>query len=1359
MPGVIETARDLERPGVLGRALVSLGALAAAAGCEAGGEADGPGPALRRLGSPPVLDLLFRLALGNALRRGPGAGAETGLPAGLLALAEGAAASGALPVVTAVDVRDTLGRLEEELRGSGAWDPAAPVWWSPLPPPGPLETLWRGMGREPGLALPPAEELAAALPPDAVPGPGWIAWPGALAGERLDRVAAEIEAAAAGLDLEAGRVGRGARRSSRRSDAIRYLTGLEPEILERAPALAVLVQRLLDGLETSLRRALPGCSLFAPQTVMLARYPAPSAGFGAHLDNPGGAEDNGRTLALILYLNPPGRPCRGGDLSLWSPGSSTQDPPAARLAPQGGSAALLDARATPHAVWPLEPGPDRWSLVLWLHEAPQRPPRPLLPVPEATLADALAAVDDPPVEPGAVVFRRVAPGGGAHRVVVRRAPAGRRPRAGIVATVRGAPHPMEPPLEAPLEVWCRHHLDLGLHRLLLVLDGAGDAEAAAHARDLEERFGPGRVTVWSGAEARRRWDRLPGGAAELAALRRQAEGGAATGAVAARQALNASAALAASRRGGWDKGAGDGGPSLDWLIHLDGDEILHVEGAGRGGASLAEHFAAAEEAGWGVLRYVNHELLAPWLPREPPRFKRNPAVAAARLGPQGWTRLARLLGMEQGDRRPYFRAYWNGKSAVAVAAGRLAAGVHGWTAAAGPGGGDEPFLAGPSILHFHLPTAAAFRRKYLAVAAAPEGADRPFPPSPLERAACSLIRELRREGASEAALETRLDELYAATTAFTPAEVDLLEEADLLFTPALAHPPLPGAPASGGPVPPGSSPEGGEGGAPAAAPWILQLDREDERRRIEALERRPSRVRPRVEEGGEPPTVGILGGGTAGYLAALVLRARRPAIRVTLIESRDVPVIGVGEATTPLMPQLLHADLGVSAERLFEEVRPTFKLGIRFEWGRPGAGGFPYPFGPVLPLEAATWDRDLDRCSLQAALMTAGALPVEAERGRRLRAAFGTEVAYHLDNRRLAAFLKGLALERGVTVVDARIAAVETAQGAAGVDGDREVAALVAEDGRRFIFDLYLDCSGFRSLLVGEALGSPFVGYGASLFSDRALVGAAPHGGRLRPYTEARTLAAGWCWSIPQEEADHVGYVYASAFADPDRAADEIRRLRPGVEGLREVRFRAGRREHFWRGNAVALGNAYGFVEPLESTALHLLIRQIGLLLRALPARRGEAAAPALLNARVAAFWDYVRWFLALHFRFNRRLDTPFWRACREEADVSAHGELLELFRERGPLSYDPVARSLFDYPDPLWGPEGIDTILLGQGVPCRLPEPGRPEAEWREQTRLYRRVVERSLPPAEVLRGLPDHPEVLAALEAGFRRRGPAFP
>jgi len=530
-----------------------------------------------------------------------------------------------------------------------------------------------------------------------------------------------------------------------------------------------------------------------------------------------------------------------------------------------------------------------------------------------------------------------------------------------------------------------------------------------------------------------------------------------------------------------------------------------------------------------------------------------------------------------------------------------------------------------------------------------------------------------------------------------------------------------------------------------------------ERVRIEMAERRPPRVGP-AETAGLVATVGILGGGTAGYLAALALQRKVPGLAITLIESPDLPIIGVGEATTPLMPQFLHVDLGLDVHRLFREVQPTFKLGIRFLWGHPETGDFHYPFGPVRFLEPVVHGGAIKDVSLQSLLMTAGAVPVYRENGG-WSCRLGTEAAYHLDNERFVAYLKRRAEEAGVERIEATVAEVERSE-----DGE-EVRALRTDDGRRLSFDLFIDCTGFRSLLLERTLDSPWIGFESSLWTDRAVVAPVPHGGTVRPYTTAETMSSGWCWSTPQEDCDHRGYVFASAFQTPEEAEKEMRRIcshsrsGPGMGPARLVRFRAGRHAHFWKGNVVALGNAYGFVEPLESTALHMLIRQIGLLVRVCPLRQGERGLPEELSRKVGAWWDYLRWFLALHYKFNRRVDSPFWRACREEVDVSHHAGLLAAFRERGPLTYDPAARAAFDYPDPLWGPEGIDAILLGQGVEGHRPRPLLDRETWGERMRRARAVVTHAERHERALELLAGHPELLEEMVAAFRQTGPAFP
>ena len=225
---------------------------------------------------------------------------------------------------------------------------------------------------------------------------------------------------------------------------------------------------------------------------------------------------------------------------------------------------------------------------------------------------------------------------------------------------------------------------------------------------------------------------------------------------------------------------------MDWLVHLDADELLYLEGDGRGGASLGRHYAAATTAGLRLIRYVNHELLLPCSSKNPPLFKINPRLAAARLGSRGWAETTRHLAMSQEDTRPYFNGYLNGKSAVAVAAGIAAAGVHGWYLDHASSPAASCLLAGPSILHFHFSTVESFRRKYLAMAAAPRE-PRLFEPAPTEARALALIDALEGDRTDEETIALHIDRLHHSMTHFTESERALLEEAGLILQPDLKH--------------------------------------------------------------------------------------------------------------------------------------------------------------------------------------------------------------------------------------------------------------------------------------------------------------------------------------------------------------------------------------------------------------------------------------------------------------------------------------------------------------------------------------------------------------------------------------------
>lgn len=738
---------------------------------------------LRDLGAPAELAQLVALLALRAVRRGPDpAGLQ---PAGILAAAGRAALAGVLPVAAVGEVRRLLGDAAEAVREAGAWDPAAPLWWEPLPAPSLLEAVHARLLGEvsPRDLFPPAgTALAMAFRAEGVR--RWLGLPRLLSEDFLAALGEELAAAFASGRLALAREGVGAagRLSVRRSDNVLYLSGLEEDLPAEVPHLSALVQTLLARLPLWLA-AVGEEGLAAPQTAMLARYPAPSAGYAPHLDNPGGEADSGRALTFVLYLNPPERPCAGGEIALWDAGRDVTAEPAAVFPARGGTAVLFDSRTIPHQVRPLEEGPERWALTLWLQSGrgAALPP----PAPRLAVDDVLFGVPAPPLPPGTVLFHEIDGPDPAGRMRIVRdlfaGSAGFQPasqergrqdagapskRAGIVATVAGAGE--------ALTAWCEHHLALGFAHLLLVFDRLEDDGEAALAARLAARFGE-RLTVWSGkATERDRWDALPA-SAELAAARSRAAGGTTSYAVSARQVLHATAALVAAREGEL------GGEPLDWLLHLDADEFFVLEGAARGGETLADHFAAAEAAGYRQIRYVNHELLLPWRPGERPRFKLNPRLAEARLGSGGWAGLAAFLRMTQTDRRPYYQGYFNGKSAVFVPAGREAAGVHGWTLEEGAQG--AAFVAGPAVLHLLCPTREAFCRKFLAKAAspAPEG-PLPFPPSPVEEAVMAEIRALQAAGASPQDLAHRLGELYAELVCFQPDEIELLEEAGLFLS-------------------------------------------------------------------------------------------------------------------------------------------------------------------------------------------------------------------------------------------------------------------------------------------------------------------------------------------------------------------------------------------------------------------------------------------------------------------------------------------------------------------------------------------------------------------------------------------------
>jgi tryptophan halogenase len=286
--------------------------------------------------------------------------------------------------------------------------------------------------------------------------------------------------------------------------------------------------------------------------------------------------------------------------------------------------------------------------------------------------------------------------------------------------------------------------------------------------------------------------------------------------------------------------------------------------------------------------------------------------------------------------------------------------------------------------------------------------------------------------------------------------------------------------------------------------------------------------------------------------------------------------------------------------------------------------------------------------------------------------------------------------EAGVEIIDA------TVKPELGGEG---IAALVSEDGRRISGDLYVDASGFRSELLGRALGEPFISYEDALFCERAVIAGWPRTNEpIYPYTTVETMNSGWAWQIEHEHFINRGYVYSSRFISDDEALAEFLAKNPKIANTpRVVKFRSGRYARHWVGNVIAIGNSAGFVEPLEATALQVICVEVSTLADALLDSLCEPnpSIMKLYNRYNSDQWDDIRNFLAVHYKFNTRLDTPFWQACRNETALHAAEEIVEFYRENGPSMLAGVA---LVHPSNSFKMDGYMALLVGQNVPHNKP-------------------------------------------------------
>ncbi len=433
----------------------------------------------------------------------------------------------------------------------------------------------------------------------------------------------------------------------------------------------------------------------------------------------------------------------------------------------------------------------------------------------------------------------------------------------------------------------------------------------------------------------------------------------------------------------------------------------------------------------------------------------------------------------------------------------------------------------------------------------------------------------------------------------------------------------------------------------------------------------------------------IAGGGTAGWITAAALAKQfESLLDITLVESEEIGTVGVGEATFPSVLGF-HRLLELDEREFMRATQASFKLGISFEdWGGLG-DRYIHAFGTV---GRSTWMGDFQHFWLAAREEGFGGdlgdYCFERQAALAGKFAMSDQVkinyAYHLDAGLYAAYLRKLSEPHGVKRIEGKIRNVEQ---------DPEsghVRALVLESGEKVTGDLFVDCSGFRALLIEQTLKAGFDDYSQWLRTDRAFAVQTPSAATIPPYTRAIARQSGWQWRIPLQTRVGNGLVFSSHYQNED---DARAALLGNLEGEplfepRLLKFKAGRRLKAWDKNVVSMGLAGGFIEPLESTSIHLIQIGVTRLMQLFPFSGINDALVNRYNEQSRVEYERIRDFIILHFKVTEREDTPFWRDCRHMPIPDTLAERIELFRESG-LAYQAT--------DEMFRVESWMQVMLGQ--------------------------------------------------------------
>jgi tryptophan 7-halogenase len=448
----------------------------------------------------------------------------------------------------------------------------------------------------------------------------------------------------------------------------------------------------------------------------------------------------------------------------------------------------------------------------------------------------------------------------------------------------------------------------------------------------------------------------------------------------------------------------------------------------------------------------------------------------------------------------------------------------------------------------------------------------------------------------------------------------------------------------------------------------------------------------------KPLNIVILGGGTAGWMAAAGLTSlvSPSACRIQLIESDEIGTVGVGEATLPHIKNF-NDTIGVDEAEIMRATGATFKLGIEFvDWGFEGSR-YIHPFGTYgratsgsgfhhrwLRARGNGWQSSIE--DLSYAIVAARRNRFDFPEAARPTINSTYSYAYHLDASLYAQQLRLLAQTRGVKRTEGKVRDVVQ-------DSETgNVRSLVLESGERVDGDFFIDCSGFRSLLLGSKLGVAWEDWSKWLPCDRAFAVPSERASEMTPFTRSTAAAAGWRWRIPLQNRTGNGYVFSSAFIGDDEAAGSLMDnldTRPLGEP-RLLRFQAGRRVNNWEKNCVALGLASGFLEPLESTSIYLIQVAIMHLLPLIPLARQDQRLADEFNRKMNVEYDRIRDFLILHYHLTRRDDSEIWRYCANMDVPDSLKSKMELFGRSAQI--EQYRDGLFTLPSWL-------AVYLGQGL------------------------------------------------------------